>query len=111
MHQLLLSLILLGAALPVAVGLIHSLGLLLALIFIQIFTQVQDSPARFLQESRQKRSGDSAVNMEMSCCVLLCFAYLLSHQLQPNGLSFHGNASQHLCSLIKAAICLLRIIN
>lgn len=54
MHQLLLGLVLLGAALPVAVGLVHSLGLLLALIFVQIFTQVQDAPAGFLQESGQK---------------------------------------------------------
>lgn len=92
MHQLVLGLILLGAALPVTVRLIHSLGLLLALIFIQIFTQVQDPPTGFLQESGQKCLDDSAVNMEMSCSGLFCFAYLLSYQLHPNDLLFHGNA-------------------
>lgn len=59
MHQLVLGLILLGAALPVAVRLIHGLGLLLALIFIQIFTQVQDPPNGLLQDSGQKHSDDS----------------------------------------------------
>lgn len=42
MNQLVLGVILLGTALPVAVGLIYGLGLLLALILIQILTQVQD---------------------------------------------------------------------
>lgn len=92
MHELVLGLILLGAALPVAVCLIHSLGLLLALIFIQILAQVQDPSSGFLQESGQKPSDDSAVNMEMSSSLLFWFAYLLSYQLHPNDLLFHGNA-------------------
>lgn len=40
MDKLVLGVILLGASLPVAVGLIYRLGLLFAFIFIQIFTQV-----------------------------------------------------------------------
>lgn len=91
-HQLVLGLILLGAALPVAVRLVHSLGLLLALIFIQIFTQVQDPPTVLLQVRGQKHFADSAVNMEMRSSPLLCFAYLLSYQLHPNDLMFHRNA-------------------
>lgn len=49
MNQLVLGVILLGTALPVAVGLIYGLGLLLALILIQILTQVQDPATMVLQ--------------------------------------------------------------
>lgn len=49
MDELVLGVVLLGAALPVAVGLIYGLRLLFALIFIQIFTQVQDPPTMVLE--------------------------------------------------------------
>lgn len=50
MDELVLGVVLLGAALPVAVGLINGLGLLFALVFIQILTQVQDPSTVVLQK-------------------------------------------------------------
>ena len=50
MDELVLGVVLLGAALPVAVGLINGLGLLFALVFIQILTQVQDPSTMVLQK-------------------------------------------------------------
>lgn len=49
MNKLVLGIILFGAAIPVAVGFIDGLWLLFALIFIQIFTQVQDPPTVVLE--------------------------------------------------------------
>lgn len=45
MNQLVLGVVLPGASLPVTVGFVNGLGLLLALVFIQILAQVQDPPA------------------------------------------------------------------
>lgn len=44
MDELVLGVVLLGAALPVAISLVYGFRLLLALIFIQILAQVQDPP-------------------------------------------------------------------
>lgn len=44
MDELVLGVILLGAALPVAISLVYGFRLLLALVFIQILAQVQDPP-------------------------------------------------------------------
>lgn len=48
MDELVLGVILLGAALPVAISLVYGFRLLLALIFIQILAQVQDPPTMLL---------------------------------------------------------------
>lgn len=53
MNKLVLGIILLATALPVAVGLIYGLGLLFALVFIQILTQVQDPPTVVLEKGGQ----------------------------------------------------------
>ena len=53
MDKLVLGVVLLAAALPVAVGLIYGLGFLLALVFIQILTQVQDPPPMVLEKAEQ----------------------------------------------------------
>lgn len=50
MNELVLGVVFLGAALPVAVGLIYGLRLLLALVFVQILTQVQDPPTMVLEK-------------------------------------------------------------
>ena len=50
MNELVLGVVFLGAALPVAVGLIYGLRLLLALVFVQILTQVQDPPTMILEK-------------------------------------------------------------
>lgn len=52
MDELVLGVVLLGAALPVAVRLINGLRLLFALVFIQILTQVQD-PSTVVLEKRE----------------------------------------------------------
>lgn len=49
MNELVLGIVLFGAAIPVAVGFIDGLWLLFTLIFIQIFTQVQDPPTVVLE--------------------------------------------------------------
>lgn len=48
MNKLVLGVILLCTALPVAVGFIYGLRLLFALVFIQILAQVQDPPTMVL---------------------------------------------------------------
>lgn len=52
MDELVLGVVLLGAALPVAVRLINGLRLLFALVFIQILTQVQD-PSTVVLEKKE----------------------------------------------------------
>ena len=54
MNQLVLGVVLLGTALPVAVGLVYGLGLLFALVLVQILTQVQDPPTVFLQTEQHR---------------------------------------------------------
>lgn len=51
MNELVLGVVLLATALPVAVGLVYGLRLLFALIFIQILTQVQDPPTVVLKKA------------------------------------------------------------
>lgn len=61
MDKLVLGVILLGAALPVAVGFIYGLGLLLALVFVQILAQVQDPSAVVLDKGRDRCVNPSRV--------------------------------------------------
>lgn len=57
MNKLLLGVVLLGTALPVAVRLINGLGLLFALVFIQILAKVQDPPTVVLEKGDSTLSG------------------------------------------------------
>lgn len=124
MNQLVLGVILLGTALPVAVGLIYGLGLLLALILIQILTQVQDPATMVLQTGRGDTlsEGDSQTMQTTGtktllspeicgqyrmlkwhsvefCISLICFFVLMSCCLIPTLLS------------IKVVICSQPIIS
>lgn len=57
MDKLVLSVVLLAASLPVAVGLVNGLGLLFALVFIQIFAEVQDPSTVVLRRRRRRRGA------------------------------------------------------
>lgn len=71
MNKLVLGVILLGTALPVAVGLIYGLGLLLALIFIQILAQVQDPPTMVLEKGNGTLSEGGLQTVQM-CVSVKC---------------------------------------
>lgn len=80
MDQLLLGVVLFAAALPVAVGLIHGLGLLLALVFIQVLAQVQDAAAVFLEKrGRQQTARTTGMSQYVKEAFWCSFAYFLSY--------------------------------
>lgn len=98
MDKLVLGVVLLGAALPVAVRLINGLRLLFALVFIQILTQVQDPSTVVLEKkedsnlsedvlkplkstnnwSKKHLLPESVVNMLKKHSVLFCISLILS---------------------------------
>lgn len=67
MDKLVLGVVLLAASLPVAVGLVNGLGLLFALVFIQIFAEVQDPSTVVLRRSRRRRGGEREVKQQDRC--------------------------------------------
>lgn len=58
MDKLVLGVVLPAAALPVAVGLVNGLWLLLALVLVQIFAQVQDSCGVVLMATTSGRENN-----------------------------------------------------
>lgn len=61
MDELVLGVVLLGAALPVAVRLINGLRLLFALVFIQILTQVQDPSTVVLEKKEDSNLSEDVL--------------------------------------------------
>lgn len=69
MDELVLGVILLGAALPVAVGLVYGLGLLLALVFIQILAQVQYPSPVVLSKGERHFFVKQALKNNANVCI------------------------------------------